>query len=98
MKPQFPHWYFLKGAALKASGVHARGAAVDDLVEVFREPIAHLAVAAVLGHALGDAGVELLAVRPGPAVAQGDQGQHLAFDLVRLAAAGLDRKSTRLNS
>ena len=47
--------------------------AVDDLIEVFRHAVPDLAVTAELGHALGDPGVQDLAVGRGAPVAQRDQ-------------------------
>src|SRR5580658_5678413 len=78
------------GQRLRSLGArHATRAAVVDLVEVFRQAIAHFVADPVLGHALGDPGVQLLAVRALAPAAQRDQRDHLALDLVLAPAAGL---------
>src|SRR5262245_22176267 len=68
------------------AGLAACRCAVDDLVEVLAEAVAHEVAAAVLGHAFGDAGLQFLAIRRRAAIAQRDQRKDLALDLVALAA------------
>src|SRR3954447_12703961 len=68
----------------RASLLSPDGLAVDDLIEIFRQPVTGTVdgVAVPLGHAFADARDEALALRGGAPVAQRDHPDDLAADPV----------------